>query len=401
MFLMRLINKFRNDKSLMILMFLGIYSFSTGLFSNYQVLWLQDNGLSTISISRVIMIAYIVTAFSLLFFSLKVPPKKLKFGILIACITKMVISTLLICLNGSNLQFWIKFLMFFNIAFGEIILSSIYPLMLNIKKSDVAYTKRESVESVADKLGLFFASFLLGVTIGKFTIDYNICLLFSVIFLFIAFLVLMFVDVEGKGTKNVTLRESLTYFNNNKILYLYLFVIFIGSAAWASILGLKMLSLTETIGLSSKFSSYLVLGLGILTNILAILIVKYLKFKNDYTNIFFKYGLRCVFYVTLFITNSNTVLLVTIIYLLLTDVTYSFVFSGYFMNNMDERYILVFSVFKYCITLIGDGLGTFICGLVFNLDVRYMGLTAAILGIATYMSANILVSKKKKRALNG
>lgn len=389
-------DKLKKNKSTMMLLFLGVFSFSAGLYNNYRQLWLAENGLSTLSISKVIMVAYVVTALALLYFSLKIPTKKLKLGVLVSCILKMITSALLICLNGSGHYFWIKFLMFFNIAFGEIILSSVYPLMLNIKKSDELYTKRESVESIADKIGFFLVSFLLGRTIGNFMFDYNKCLFLSTVFLFISFIILLFVDVEGKDSKSVTLKESFVYFGKNSAIYLYLFVIFIGSMAWASILGLKMLTLTDTIGLSSKVASYLILGFGILTNILAVLIVKYFKFKNDYVNILFKYGLRVLFYVAIFLTNSKLVLLVTIIYLLITDVTYGFVFSGYFMNNMKEKYILVFSVLKYCITLVGDGIGTYLCGLTFDLDVRFTGLVATILGLTTYMCANLLVSKKKK-----
>lgn len=391
-----MLDRLKKNKSAMMLTFLAAFSFSAGLFNNYRQLWLADNGLTTFSISKIIMVSYVVTALALLYFSLKVSTKKLKFGVLLCCILKMVTSAVLICLNGSNQHFLIKFLMFFNIAFGEVILSSIYPLMLNIKKSDELYTKRESVESIADKLGFFLVSFLLGRTIGSFVFDYNICLFLSTFFLFIAFITLLFVDIEGKESKNVTLKESFKYFGKNKSIYLYLFVIFIGSMAWASILGLKMLTLTDTLGLSSKVASYMILGFGILSNVLAMLIVKYFKFKNDYINIFFKYGARVLFYLAIFITNSKLVLLISIVYLLITDVMYGFVFSGFFMNNMEEKYILVFSVFKYCISLIGDGIGTYLCGLTFDMDIRYTGLVAVILGLVTYISSNILVGKKRK-----
>lgn len=386
------------NKGTMLLIFLAFFSFSAGLFNNYRVLWLSENGLSTISIGRVVLVANVVTALALLFFSLKVPTKRLKNGVTLAVLFKMITSTLLVCLNGSGMHFLIKFLMFFNIAFGEIVLSSIYPLMLTMQKDDVIYTKREAIESIADKLGLFLVSFLLGRSLGSMIFDYNKSLFASIVFQFLAFMVILRIDVSGASSKTVSLKETLKYLGNNKEFYMYLFLNFIASMTWASILGLKMLTLTSTIGMSSKAASYMVLGFGILTNILALLIVKFLKFKNDYINIFFKYGLRLIFYAAIFITNSKDALLITFIYLLITDITYSFVLGGYFMNSMDERYILLYSVLKYCTSLIGDGIGVFLCGVTFDLEIKYIGLVALILGTITYVLSNILVSKKIKKA---
>lgn len=388
--------KIKENKSLLMLIFLGIFSFSTGLFSNYRELWLDSNGLSTLSISKIITFSSVVTTMALLFFSLKVSTKKLKNGVLVSIIMKMIASTVLLCLNNTQYTFWIKFFMFFNIAFDEIILSSVYPLILSIKKSDEIYTKREVVESITGKLGFFIVSFLLGRTFGNFTIDYNKCLLLSIIFSFLSFVALLNIDIEGKEAKTVSLKETLKYLNYNKNLYLYLFVSFSGSIAWASILGLKMLTLTDIIGLSTKMASYLILTLGIITNILAILIVKYLKFKNDYINIFFKYGFRVILYFLVFFTNSKTILLITIVYLLLSDMTYSFVFNGYFINNMEEKYTLIFNVLKYSVSLFGNGIGAYICGLTFNLSIRYIGLATGVVGLITYVSSNMLVKEKQK-----
>ena len=155
-----------------------------------------------------------------------------------------------------------------------------------------------------------------------------------------------------------------------------------------------MLTLTETIGLTTKTASYLVLFTGIITNVLAILIVKFLKFKNDYMNVFFKYGIRLVFYLLIFIIDSPIILLISFVYLLITDITYNFIFSGYVINNIDEDYTLIYNVVKYCTTLVANGIGTFICGVTFNMSIKYVGLVAFLLGTITYILANVLIMKR-------
>lgn len=382
------------NKTFVLLLFLAIYSFSISLFDNYSELWLKSNGISTFSISKIITIASIVTALSLFFFSFKVSSKRLKNGMVVALVLKMITSTLLILFNNTGNYFFIKFIMFFDIAFKQIIFSSIYPLMLNLDKSDELFTKREVVESSFDKIGFLFVSYLLGKSFGSFVIDYNKCLLFSVVFLFISFVILLLVDVKGKNSERVNLKRTFKYFNNNKIIYLFLFMSFFSSLTWSSVVGLKMLTLTETIGLTTKTASYLVLFTGIITNVLAILIVKFLKFKNDYINVFFKYGIRLVFYLLIFIIDSPIILLISFVYLLITDITYNFIFSGYVINNIDEDYTLIYNVVKYCTTLVANGIGTFICGITFNMSIKYVGLVAFVLGTITYILSNVLIMKR-------
>ena len=87
----------------------------------------------------------------------------------------MITEAILICLNQTNYYFLIKFLMFFNIAFSQLILASIYPLLMNIAKDDIIYTKKSFVESLSSKLGFLLVATILGKTIFNTTIDYNFC----------------------------------------------------------------------------------------------------------------------------------------------------------------------------------------------------------------------------------
>ena len=164
---------------------------------------------------------------------------------------------------------------------------------------------------------------------------------------------------------------------------------------WGAVLGMPMLLLTTNLKFSSNFASYLILGLGICSSILSMLVVKYLRFENDHYNLFIKFGLRILFYIILFITNNSIVFLITLIYLFLTDCTHSYLFAGYFINNIEEQYSLFLTTLKYCSSLLGKAIGTFLCGLVFNLNLRIFIIPALVISILHYVFATILMNKRE------
>lgn len=387
--------KLKENKSFCLLFFLALFGFSIGLFDNYRELWMSTNGLSTTTISHVISISYIVTVFVLFYFTVRVSNNKLKWGICIALALNMIISTGLIYLNGTENAFFIKFLMFFNIAFSQLILASVYPLLMNINKDDVLYTKKSFIESLFSKLGFLLVAILLGKTIFHTFIDYNICLLLSIIFNFLAFLVLISVPLENNKDEKFNMKKAMDYFNHNKVLYFFLFVNFLGDMIWGAILGMPMLLLTNSLGFSSTFASYFILGLGICSSFLSMIVVKYLRLKNDHGNFFIKYGVRLFLYLLIFITNSKLILLITLMYLFLTDCLYGFIFSSYFINNIEEKYSLFLTTLRYCSSLLGKALGTFFCGLVFYLDFRFFIIPTLIISIIHYIFSTILIEKRE------
>ncbi len=389
--------KTASDKCFLLLVFLGLFGFSIGLFDDYRELWMSANNISTTTISHVMSLSYIVTVLVLLMFSIKVTTNKIKNGLTISIIFKMLTSTILICLNNTHNFFLIKFFMFFDIALTELIISSIYPLMLSITKNDELYTKKEAIESISKKLGFLLASILLGKTIIFLKIDYNIFLLFSTIFTFLSFIVLLKVDISPSSNEPTPLELSqcLTYFNTHKVFYYYLFTNFLTGIAWSTVVGMPLLTLTEKLSLSPTLSSFIFLSMGFITSILSILIVKYFKSKNDHINLFFKYGFRLILYLLVFLLNNKAILLITIIGLLITDKTHGFIFNSYFINRIDGKYSLLFVLLKYCTSLLGNSIGVLICGAIFNLDIKYLCVPALIIALIHYVFATHLITKKK------
>ncbi len=390
--------KNKNQEKLLYL-FLSFFSISVGVFSRYRDLWLASNNLTTSTIANITSIASVITILVFLFFTIKVPYNKLKTGVTITLILKMLTGTFLICLNDTGYLFLIKFVMFFDIAFNQVILSSIYPLMISINKSDEAYTKKTTIEEISNKVGFLIATILIGKYIASFLFDYNMCLLTSVIFIFLSFLVLLILNDGAKNKKdannNFNLKKAFKYFQTHKIFYLFFITDCMSSIIWSSILGLPLLTLTENLHLKTQTASFIILFLGIVSNLLAMKVVKKWHFQNDQINLVFKYGLRLILYLLVFLTGSRVLLLVTIIYLLILDQPFSYLFGSYFINKPPKEYSFFITVCKYSTSLLGDAIGIFICGLIFNLNIKYLTLPALIIGIIHYLLLVILFIKRE------
>lgn len=386
----------KKSSRVIMLFFLVLFSLSVGLFSNYAEMWLAENGLQASSISSVFSVSYVVTVLLFLYFTIRFSKEKLRKGILLSIGAIVGCNVILIFLNGKSSPFLIKFFMFFNLAFTELVASSIYPLMISFDKSDEAFTKNDFISSLCDSFGFLLASLLLGKVIFGKVFDYNTCLIISTIVAFFSIFALMFVRLPKEDGKEsfFDLKETMGYFSHNKVLYLYLLINVIGSIVWCSILGMPLLSVTEKFGFSANTASILVLGLGIISNFLAVFVLKYLRFKNDHINLFFKFGVRVILFILSAASNNIYILAITFVYMALTDCTYEFIFNSFFLNNIEEKHIVFFTALKYSANLIGCSIGTAICGFVFDYDIRLNTLPAVVLGIVHYIFCSILVEKK-------
>lgn len=383
------------NECLTLLIFTALFGVSVGLFDNFRELWLSSNGLSPNSISRIISLSSVITVLVLLIFTLKVPKNILEFGLSIALVLKMLTSSILIVLNNTNYLFLIKFLMFFDIAFTQVILSSIYPLMLRIASTDELYTKKDVTESISSKIGILISTILIGKTFGSILIDYNICLLLSTIMTFLSFIVLINLNLaKDKKTSTINIKETVNYFKKSKIFLLNLLLLTIGGIIWNSLLGMLMLTLTKNLNLNPSSASFIILLTGIISNLVALFIIKYMHFKNEHYGNFIKFGFRIILYLLVFLTNNKTLFFITIIYLLLTDKTYNYIFNGYFINHIKPEYSFIYMILSYSASLIGYSLGVIICGLVFDLSYKFLILPALIISIIHYILGTIIINKK-------
>ncbi len=386
------------DNKFKILLMLAFFTVAVGLWGNYRQLWLAANNLTASSISKVISIASVVAALSLAFYTQKFSLNKLRIGMLITLVIKIFISFMLIIIDGTNNLFWIKFLSFFDIACENIIITSIYPYIMIYQKSDELYGKKTVVENLGKTIGVFIGSILFGRVLFNHLISYKSCLIISIVFVFLAFLTLISIKDKQREVHEKTNKEHiLKYLKKEKLLVFYLIYNAISNLSYNIVIGLKMLMLTTYNNFSTQTATYLVLMFCIIDIIFGALAIKMLKSKNDYINMSIKFLVRIILYIIVFITNSPLILLLAMGYTLITNIAYSNLISGFMTNSINENYVLDFTVINYIFQLVGEAIGIYMAGLLFNQGYGNLLIVAAGVMVIQLVMAYYIIYRKRQK----
>ena len=204
---------------------------------------------------------------------------------------------------------------------------------------------------------------------------------------------------EEKQKKN---NSMIKYILKSKILSLYLLDMFIGTIAMSTALGLKMLTLTNYFAFSDSIATNYLLIVGLIADGVGILALKYLTPKNDYLTITIKFGIRFTGYVIAFISNNLMITLIAITWSLLISTAYENICDGVYINRVDNDYQLSFANVRYVIRFLGEAIGVFLCGIMYEIGLKYMfGLSAIFMifqiGLAYYL---IYLRNKEKLEMN-
>ena len=134
---------------------------------------------------------------------------------------KALCLLVLYILNHSGQTAIINGLVILDTIFEKIIIISIYPFIVTIKKDDKLYSKRKLVEYLFSDIGVLVGGVAIGRTLGNFLISYNICLLISIIFLLMAFITILNIKKPVIQKKSIELKETLKYISKDKIVKIY------------------------------------------------------------------------------------------------------------------------------------------------------------------------------------
>ena len=118
-----------------ILIILLLFSMSIGLWNNFRQLWMQDNGLDPTQISRILSFGTLSCVIGILIFSKYIKLNKIKNFITIALLIKIINLVILFFINNTNLGSFINLSIIIDIIIERLIIISIYPLIVTIKKS--------------------------------------------------------------------------------------------------------------------------------------------------------------------------------------------------------------------------------------------------------------------------
>ena len=394
-----MVKKVLNKNENKILLMLAFFSISIGLWNNFRQLWLEDNSFSVSNISNIISLGTLISVIAIAFIGKYVKLNKLKNTLVVVLILKFINMLFLYIFNKSNLLSVINILIIIDIVTEYITITSVYPLITILNKSGTLYSKRRLTEYLFRDIGILFGGVFIGKTISGILIDYNVCLIISNIFLLISIFVITTIKLDTRDEKKENKNSCFKIILKSKIIYLYLIYVLIGTIAMSTALGLKMLVLTNYFGYSDNVATNYLLIIGLLADIFGIVALKYLTPKNDYLTITIKFGIRFIGYILAFISNNLIITIIAISWSIFISTSYENICDGVYINRLDNKYQLSFSNICHIVRFLGESIGVFLCGMMYEIGLRYMfGLSAIFmifqLGIAYY-----LINLRKKEEL--
>ena len=381
-----------------ILLMLAFFSISVGLWGNFRQLWLEANNFSATNISNIISIGTFISVFGIIFVGKYIKLDKLKYFITLTLLLKFFNMILLLKLNNSLNNVLINISIAIDVLTEYVIISSIYPLITTILKNNTIYSKRKLTEYLFRDVGILVGGLLIGKTIVGIIINYNVCLFLSIIFLGIAIII----NVNLKVNKTAPIKEEtktslIKYILKSKTQVLYSIYTFVAAAAMSTALGLKMLTFTNYLGFSDSGATNYLLIIGLIADVIGIVALKYLTPKNDYITITIKFVIRFLAYIIAFMSDNIIITLIAITWSILISTAYENVCDGYYINEVENEYQLRYTNFRYIIRFLGEAVGVFLCGLMYEIGLRYMlGLSAFIMIFQLVLAYRLIYIRKKK-----
>lgn len=381
-----------------ILIMLAFFSISMGLWENFRQLWLQDNNFTVTNISNIISIGTLISVLGIMFVGKNIKLEKLKSFVSISLMVKFLNLILLLSLNNKGNISIINLSIILDVLTGYLVTTSIYPLITTIVKDNTIYSKRKLTEYLFRDIGILVGGLLIGKNIIGILIDYNMCLLVSIIFLAISIIVIFNMSackkVKSESSEKV---QILKYIAKSRIQVIYEIYTFIGSMAMMTALGLKMLTLTNYFEFTDNQATNYLLIVGLLADLVGILALKFLTPKNDYITVTIKFGIRFLAYTIAFLSNNIIITLIAITWSILISTAYENICDGYYINEVPNKYQLALTNLRYVVRYLGEAAGVFLCGIMYEIGLRYMFGLSAFFMIFQIGLAYYLIYLRKKR----
>ena len=361
-----------------ILIMLAFFSISIGLWTNFKQLWLQDNQLEVGKISEILSLSGVFCVIVLIIFAKQVSLKNIKNFMTGAILIKTINLIILATLNHTPYKMLIEILIILDNVLENLIVISIYPLIITVKKENKLYSKRKLVEYLFKDVGILIGGVLIGKTIVNYIINYNICLIISILFLLLSFITIVNIKrtiiVEERNKINV--KEAFKYAITNKIQRNYYQYLLFSGIAMDTGLGLKMLMLTNQLGFSDENATkYLLIGL--IADGIGIIALKYLTPKNEYLTITIKFGIRFWLYMIAWFSNDLTNCLIAMSWSILISTAYENVIDAPYVNCVPNQYQIIVTNYRYIVKIIGSSIGLYFAGLLYPLGISYnFGISA-------------------------
>lgn len=381
---------------------LCLFALGEGAFYNFLELWMMDNNLSLQTTSTILSLCSLVGMLLIFLCTNLIKKDCLKRFVEILFILKGLLLVFLYFLNQTNHPFWIKLIIMVEQAINTEIKVSIYPLMSNIKMDDKTYGRKDIYYNLFYYLALLLTGLHLGKSIGSLMIDYNSYALISAFIILIAYIVLKTIKLnipKEKNNNDIIIFRLFKKISKDKISISYLWFLFLNQITYYSVVGMVMTFLTKYFSFSPSVSSNIRVYLGISSAILAIIILRYITFKNDYLNLSIKFVIRGIFFILALLINTKKMYFIAFAYPILLSTSYSHITCAPYINRFKGDDQFAFCNFREMIGYLGMCLGIFICGRAFNTGIFYNILIALVsLIFQLLFSFRALYFRKKEKA---
>lgn len=373
-----------------ILVMLAFFSTSVGLWENFRQLWLQDNGFAATEVSLITSLGLFISVAGVLIVGYKLKMRHLKAFMTTILGAKLIDLIILLSLDMSGNTWAMSLCTVIDVVTSYLIVASVYPLITTIIKNNEIYSKRKLVEYWFRDIGVLVGGVFLGQNLFGTIVDYNGCLLISMIFLAFAILLMASFDVCTHEKEPPRHDSIIKYIMKSKIQVCYMVYAFLAATSFAAALGLKMLILTNYLNFSANTATNYLLIVGLISDVVGVLALKYFTPKNDYLTLFLKFGIRLLAYALAVLADDPFISMLAITWSILISTAYEDVTDGNYINVVDNRHQFSYSTIKHVMSFMGEATGMLLCGVMYNFGVAFtLGISAIItivqLGVACYL----------------
>lgn len=385
-----------NKKIFLVLIFMSL---SIGLWSNFKQIWLLENYFSVDTISFLLSLGMFGSCFLAIIISLFSTKVRIK-EVLTLTFSISIISMLglLFSYKSGNIPLIETFILL-TIITENLYWIGIYPLFTTVEKTDKIYERKTILQNLFKDFGILLGGLVIGKTLGSFILDANFCLLLSIIFSMISLYFLLLIRYEYDMQNDLKTKDFITAFKEifkNKIFIFYFLYCFFVNIAWDIVVGLQLILFTEGFKISESNSSYIILVFGMVATAVAIYTNKRVKFKNTFNAFLFRLMTKIVFYIPVIITGNIIFAVVAFAVTIFTSRAASSYTDGTFLNLADDDLQLMISNFRFFMICLGETVGIYLAGYLFNYGIKYIFLVSAIFYITSLIIAYILSFLYKK-----
>lgn len=361
---------------------------SLGLWEIFKPIWLLERGLLIENLGVAFFIALIIAAILSIMLRNKVMKNGIRKSIQIALLCRVITFIGIIAIKDKTIMIILSCL---DLLISTLIIQWMYPLLTQIKKSNVFFGLKDNLYDLATNIGTIIASIFVGIYLYKFT-SYQICIFICMILFTICFILLFKVKNEKIILKEKNLTKEILKIKSAKDYIKYSasrrFQLYL-------ILGFFMVLLTQNLGIDESIAgiSWAVLqmifnGLGILVSFNSDKInrVKFIKFANISS---------IIVLVSALISRNIIFSFIAIIWIDILSDFYSPMIDAPLTNEIPKEYQLHFGNLKHFLSYVSRGLAYCVAGFLikYNYELIFF-ISIPFLIFQTYVGVRALKNCK-------